>query len=393
MERDNAVEALQIVSGGVVGMILAMSARASDEAAAPTIREDDRPASVDWGFGPGVRPKDTAVRAVQEMTGVPADAPAGGPEAQAKGVFGLPVAWPIIAIHTVLLPDGRVMNYGTDERGRQGAELVYDVWDPKLGTDAVAHTVLPNTTSTDIFCGAQSMMVASGEMLITGGDKAINGAQHFSDQATTIFNPLTNQIRSNSSMLYARWYPTIVALPTGEMLVVGGREDKLPDIPVPTPEVFTPNVGWRTLWGATSDAAFGSGRAACLKAASACPFEMPSGRPSKRSAMACTWTCAGVSRRHPGAMRAWVISFGPSLGTAQAQKAPPGAAWRFFACEAVGKSVSRRCQPLDTNFRENPGAARQPGFLIGPSRSSPLCGRSAELSTKAGSLQGYELSL
>ena len=33
------------------------------------------------------------------------------------------------------------------------------------------------------------------------------------------------------------------------------------------------------------------------------------------------------------------------LGTAQAQKAPPGAAWRFFACEAVGKSVSRRCQP------------------------------------------------
>jgi pathogenesis-related protein 1 len=68
-------------------------------------------------------------------------------------------------------------------------------------------------------------------------------------------------------MTYQRWYPTIVALPSGEMLVVGGREDKLPDVPVPTPEVFTPNVGWRTLWGATSDAAFGSGRAACLQAA------------------------------------------------------------------------------------------------------------------------------
>jgi hypothetical protein len=47
----------------------------------------------------------------------------------------------------------------------------------------------------------------------------------------------------------------------------------------------------------------------------------------------------------------------------------------------------------DTDFRENPGATRQPGFLIGPSRSSPLCGRSVELSTKAGSLQGYGLFL
>jgi hypothetical protein len=56
-------------------------------------------------------------------------------------------------------------------------------------------------------------------------------------------------------MQYARWYPTIVALPAGEMLVLGGRED--PKAPAPTPEVFTRNVGWRTLWGATSDAAFG----------------------------------------------------------------------------------------------------------------------------------------
>ena len=47
----------------------------------------------------------------------------------------------------------------------------------------------------------------------------------------------------------------------------------------------------------------------------------------------------------------------------------------------------------NTDFRENPGATRQPGFLISPSRSSPHCGRSAELSTKAGSLQGYGLLL
>ena len=53
------------------------------------------------------------------------------------------------------------MNYGTDQAGAQGAQLVYDVWDPNLGTGSNAHTVLPNSTSTDIFCGAQSMMWAA----------------------------------------------------------------------------------------------------------------------------------------------------------------------------------------------------------------------------------------
>src|SRR5512133_3651654 len=48
------------------------------------------------------------------------------------GVFGTPVTWPIIGLHAVLLPDGRVMSYGTDEQGQQGAQFVYDVWTPTL---------------------------------------------------------------------------------------------------------------------------------------------------------------------------------------------------------------------------------------------------------------------
>jgi hypothetical protein len=242
----------------VLVVAFAMNARAqtSNGAAAPTIKEDDRPAPVDYGFGPRVVPNDN-MRAAQEAR---AGALVARADARSTGVFGPPVAWPLIAIHAVLLPDGRVMNYGTDERGQQGAQLVYDVWDPKQGTASAAHMVLPNTTSTDTFCGAQSLMVATGEVLTSGGDKAINGEQHFSDQATTIFNYSANEIRTGPPMLYPRWYPTIVALPNGEMLVLGGRENKLPDIPAPTPEVFTPNVGWRTLWGATSDAAFGGDR-------------------------------------------------------------------------------------------------------------------------------------
>ena len=152
------------------------------------------------------------------------------------------------------------MSYGTGQNGGQGAGGVYDVWNPALGTDTTAHTVLPNTTSTDNFCGGQSVMAASGEVLIVGGDQTINGQRNYSNDRATIFHP--QAITTDAPMTYARWYPTVVALLTGEMLVVGGREDKLPDVPVTIPEVFTQNVGWRTLWGATSDAAFGSVKAA-----------------------------------------------------------------------------------------------------------------------------------
>ena len=87
-------------------------------------------------------------------------------------------------------------------------------------------------------------MAASGEVLIVGGDQTINGQRNYSNDRATIFHPQTNAITTDAPMTYPRWYPTIVALPTGEMLVVGGREDKLPDVPVTTPEVFTQNVGY-----------------------------------------------------------------------------------------------------------------------------------------------------
>ena len=41
--------------------------------------------------------------------------------------------WPVIGIHAVLLPEGRVLTYGTDTNGRQTGFFTYDVWDPAAG--------------------------------------------------------------------------------------------------------------------------------------------------------------------------------------------------------------------------------------------------------------------
>ena len=211
--------------------------------------EADRPAPVDRGAGPGVRPRPPARAAI------PGEVAAGGPDAHLAGVFGPPVEWPINPIHVALLPDGRLLNYGTDTAGNQGAGLVYDVWDPALGTGADAHLTLPNTTATDIFCSAQTVL-KTGEVLITGGDRTVDGKLYYSENRTTLFSPAADAVRTGPTMAYPRWYPTVVTLASGNVLVLGGRQD--PRVPATVPELYTPGVGYRVLPGAASVDAFGT---------------------------------------------------------------------------------------------------------------------------------------
>jgi len=74
------------------------------------------------------------------------------PDAHLKGMWSPVTPWPVIGIHAVLLPEGRVLTYGTDTAGRQTGYFTYDVWDPAAGLGA-GHLTLPNGTGTDIFCG------------------------------------------------------------------------------------------------------------------------------------------------------------------------------------------------------------------------------------------------
>ena len=155
-------------------------------------REKDTQAPVDHGFGPGAGIGPARPNLVLGQTpaipqsmrvapkAVKGVVPIGG---GAGGFFGPAFPWPIIPIHMALLPGGRVLSYGTDQTGAQGAQLIYDVWNPSLGNGTNAHTTLPNGTKTDIFCGAQSL-IAEGpsvptsptrNMLITGGDSIVSG--------------------------------------------------------------------------------------------------------------------------------------------------------------------------------------------------------------------------
>lgn len=179
-----------------------------------------------------------------------------GPEAGTKGMFGPVLNWPIIPIHVTLLPNGNVLSFGSTIRGTQGG-FVNAIWDPSLGTGSSAHIVTPNAIHTDTFCAGQTVLSATGETLVAGGDATINGKRNYSVADANFFDTSNNLLTPGIPMAYKRWYPSLIPLSNGDVLVLGGRDEK--DLPTyaSTPELFTVNTGFRSLNNAISEVAYG----------------------------------------------------------------------------------------------------------------------------------------
>ena len=94
-------------------------------------------------------------------------------DAHLHGVWSSVIDWPLIAVHVVLLPDGRVLSYGSDGSGAPTGYFNYDLWTPSMGYAADAHLLLPNVTLTDLFCGSQVVLPQPGAgVFLAGGDAA-----------------------------------------------------------------------------------------------------------------------------------------------------------------------------------------------------------------------------
>jgi hypothetical protein len=194
---------------------------------------------------------------------------AGGSDPYVSGAYGKVLNWPIIAIHAILLPGGAVMSYGADENGNQGG-FIHDVWDPNLGTGPASHYTVPNGVAEDFFCSASSLL-ANGTVLIADGDLTINGGGITPTTARAKFNPRTNTMVSGPLTRSARWYPSLVSLPDGSKVLLGGIDSTLNSgpastgggTPVLTPKITSSGKSWSYLSGATSAAAFGWGLNYC----------------------------------------------------------------------------------------------------------------------------------
>ena len=176
----------------------------------------------------------------------------GDPAYRRIGSWSPAMAWPQVPIHASLTPDGRVMTFGTDAGGNQGAQFGYSVWDPVNGE----HLVLPNTTPTDIFCSAQILLPGSGDLLLAGGDIRARGVSdgrggirdNWGVEDVNRFRYSDGSLSRDAPMRYARWYPSVLTLADGRILASGGVDEN--GRPVGHPEIYSPDqASWRVLEG------------------------------------------------------------------------------------------------------------------------------------------------
>ena len=199
------------------------------------------------------------------------------------GAWGPYFDWGLIPLHTVALPDGRVMGYGSDAWGYLAYGEAYAMWDPALGptpsdtwtppapfpgpnrfTDPVpppgpfvkrvANPISPSAT--DIFCTGQLILAATGQTALFGGDSF--GDLPFANRRVNMFDETTDTMTdAGTQMSFDRWYPSVTTLQNGDVLIQGGTLVGSEDVAAITPEVYSPVTGLRVLTGAASAAIYG----------------------------------------------------------------------------------------------------------------------------------------
>jgi hypothetical protein len=161
------------------------------------------------------------------------------------GQWAGPFSWPLVSIHSILLPTGKVLLYD-DHTSSAGVQI----WDPVTGT----LTSKPYNAN-NLFCSGHTLLT-NGKVLVAGGH--VGAYVGLND--STLFDAASQTWTPGADMAYARWYPTVVVLPDGKAIVVSGAIDCFtcsqpggshPGIAL-IPEVYDPpNDTWSPLPGAS----------------------------------------------------------------------------------------------------------------------------------------------
>jgi YVTN family beta-propeller protein len=144
------------------------------------------------------------------------------PAANVDGMWSPVYPWPLIAVHSALLPDGRVMTYGSNPNGQQTGFAKYDIWDSN-GAPDTGHLTLDNPTGTDIFCSSQVLLPQSGNLFIAGGD-VWTGAKTTNqpNSNSNLYDSASMSLTRGMEMNRARWYSSSITLINGETYIQGG---------------------------------------------------------------------------------------------------------------------------------------------------------------------------
>jgi hypothetical protein len=123
------------------------------------------------------------------------------------GSWTPPMDWPMVAVHSSMLSNGKVVAWDAFDAAPQSEH----VWDPD--TNQFAST----PSGINLFC-AGHVLLPDGRLFVAGGH--LLGYVGLPD--TRLFNPLTQVWTAGPDMARGRWYPTTTTLPDGRVLIVSG---------------------------------------------------------------------------------------------------------------------------------------------------------------------------
>jgi galactose oxidase len=158
---------------------------------------------------------------------VPAAAETAAPK---KGKWAAAFPTPVVAVHTSLLPTGKVLFWG-----QRGQSVLWDAANQAAGFTTITKTY-------EIFCSGHTFL-ADGRLLVTGGTI---GGPH-GDPRSAIFNP-AGSWSTAAEMAQGRYYPTLTTLPNGDVLALSGSDESGATVVIP--EVWN-GSSWRRLTGAS----------------------------------------------------------------------------------------------------------------------------------------------
>jgi hypothetical protein len=140
----------------------------------------------------------------------------------------------VLAVHAALLHTGKILYFSGDEHDRN-QHLLHQLDHTRL-FDCETRQVEPAPSPTsDVFCAGQALL-PDGRLLVAGGTESFPHEMETMHEGFTglrdtwIFRPGTKSwVRADDMSREpgkntggGRWYPTLVTLPTGRVLAVGG---------------------------------------------------------------------------------------------------------------------------------------------------------------------------
>lgn len=141
------------------------------------------------------------------------------------------ISWPIVTIHSHLLPNGKVLLWPRDG-GNQAR-----VWDP------VNNTFVNVPLGMNLFCSGHAFM-ADGRLYVAGG----HIQDGIGEKLTHLFDYRNNSWTRVADMNAGRWYPTATTLANGDLLAISGDTTRRNN---DIPQVYQVATGtYRTLSGA-----------------------------------------------------------------------------------------------------------------------------------------------